>query len=91
MAENLHIHLPNKHYGTYKTSCGTLRSIDTNIDWRNFMKEYDFRIHGKKRMNAILIGHSLYQKDEGYQKIAKMIETSRYLETAQTKINKILY
>lgn len=91
LAENLHIHLPNKHYGTYKTSCGTLKSLDTEINWTNFMKNYDFRIHGKKRMDAILVGYSRYKENNVYQKIASEIEGSRYLETAKNKINKILY
>jgi len=90
LAENLHKHLPNKYYGTFKTSCGTLRSINTEIDWRTFMKEYDFRIHGEKRMDAILVGHHTYQQDARFKEIAKAIEKSRYLETAQSKINKIL-
>mgnify|MGYP001262831895 CR=1 FL=1 len=90
LAENLHKHLPNKYYGTFKTSCGTLKSIDTEIDWRKFMKEYDFRINGKKRMDSILIGHSLYKKNTVFKEIASAIEKSRYLETAQNKINKIL-
>lgn len=91
LAENLHIHLPNKHYGTYKTSCGTLKSLNTEIDWKNFMKNYDFRIHGKKRMDSILVAHSRYKENNIYQKIAEEIESSRYLETAKNKINKILY
>ena len=90
LAENLHIHLPNKYYRTYKTSCGTLKSIDTEIDWRTFMKEYDFRIHGKKRMDSILISNYMYKHDKRYKEISEAIEKSRYLETAQNKINKIL-
>ena len=90
LAENLHKHLPNKHYSSFKTSCGTLKSIDTQIDWRNFMKEYDFRIHGKKRMDAIIISNTVYNQDPRFKEISSAIEKSRYLETAQTKINKIL-
>ena len=91
LAENLHIHLPNEYYGTYKTSCGTLKSINTEIDWRNFMKHYDFRINGKQRMNDILISYSFYKNDKIYKEVAELIEKSRYLETAKKKINKILY
>ena len=90
LAEKLHIHLPNKYYGTFKTSCGTLSSINTEIDWKNFMKEYDFRINGKKIMDSIIVGHQIYQQDGRFKEIAHAIETSRYLETAQKKINKIL-
>jgi hypothetical protein len=90
LAENLHKTLPNKYYGTFKTSCGTLRSINTDIDWREFMKEYDFRIHGRKRMNSIIISNHHYKNDKKYGEIATAIQKSRYLETAQNKINKIL-
>ena len=54
------------------------------------MKEYDFRKQGRKRMDSILIGNSYYQKNNQYQKIAGLIEKSRYLETAQKKINKLM-
>jgi len=90
LANNLHKHLPNKYYGSFKTSCGTIKSVDLDIDWRDFMKEYDFRKQGRKRMDSILIGNSYYQKNNQYQKIAGLIEKSRYLETAQKKINKLM-
>ena len=79
-----HKHLPNEYYRTYKTSCGTLKSINTEIDWRNFMKNYDFRTW-KKRMDSILIANSYYMKDNTYKEIAEAIEKSRYLETAKKK------
>ena len=54
------------------------------------MKESDFRIHGRKRMDSILIGNHYYQESNLFKKIAKLIEGSRYLETAQQKIKKII-
>ena len=33
-SENLFKHLPNKNLKSFKTSCGTLKSADTNIDWK---------------------------------------------------------
>ena len=89
LAENLHKYLPNEYYGTYKTSCGTLKSIDTEIDWQDFIKHYDFRKNGRKRMNNILMANEIYNNNPKY-KIAEVIEKSRYLETAKNKINKIL-
>jgi len=90
LAENLHKHLPNKYYDSFKTSCGTLKSLNVEIDWKNFMELYDFRVNGKKIMDAILISNSLYLDEPLYKEIAEIIQTSRYLETAQNKINKIL-
>ena len=89
LAENLSKHLPNKYYGTFKTSCGTLKGIDTKIDWINFMKNYDFRINGRKRMDSILIGNYNYKKSKDLKKLLEIIEHSRFLETAQKKINKL--
>ena len=67
LAQNLEKHLPNKYYDSFKTSCGTVKSVDLDIDWRSFMKDYDFRIHGRKRMNSILIAH-YHSKDKKYYK-----------------------
>ena len=89
LAKNLHKYLPNKYYGTFKTSCGTIRNVDLDIDWRKFLKDYDFRIHGRKRMDSILIGNSYYQEFPIFKKIPMLIEGSRYLETAQDKIKKL--
>ena len=36
LANNLSKHLPNNNYSTFKTSCGTLRSIKRDIDWKKF-------------------------------------------------------
>ena len=77
------------YYGSFKTSCGTIKYVNLDIDWKTFMKNYDFRIQGKKRIDAILIGNYYYQQNPIFQKIAELIEHSRYLETAQEKINKL--
>ena len=90
LAKNLHKHLPNQYYGTFKTSCGTIRHVDLDIDWRKFLKDYDFRIHGRKRMDAILVGNYHFKENKNFQNLLSIIEHSRYLETAQKKIKKIL-
>ncbi len=89
LAENLSKHLPNKNYETFKTSCGTLKNINTKVDWRNFMKNYDFRINGRKRFDSILIATHNYKKSSDLRKLLEIIEHSRFLETAQEKINKL--
>lgn len=89
LAENLSKHLPNKNYETFKTSCGTMKNINTKIDWKNFMKNYDFRINGRKRFDSILIATHNYKKSSDLRKLLEIIEHSRFLETAQKKINKL--
>ena len=90
LAHNLSKHLPNDYYSTFKTSCGTLKSIRGSIDWRNFLSEYDFRIKGKERMDSILIGRCILNCDMKLQKeLLNIIERSRFLESAKNKINKL--
>lgn len=89
LAENMTKHLPNKYYDTFKTSCGTIKSINTNIDWSKFMKDYDFRKKGKVIIDAILIGNELYQNNSLYQNIAEFIMKSRDIKTAKIKIKKL--
>lgn len=90
LAYNLSKHLPNDYYSTFKTSCGTLRSIKGEIDWKKFLSEYDFRIKGKQRMDSILIGNSILNNDKKLKgELLEIIEGSRFLESAQNKINKL--
>lgn len=90
LANNLSKHLPNNNYSTFKTSCGTLRSIKSDIDWKKFLSEYDFRVKGKERMDAILVGNDILKSDNKLNNtILNIIEKSRFLESAQNKIIKI--
>jgi hypothetical protein len=88
-SEELSKHLPNKYYETFKTSCGTLKSIKTEINWKKFMKNYDFRIHGKKRMDSVLQSVYHMKNNDILKHLLHIIEHSRYLETAQEKMNKL--
>ncbi len=90
LASNLSKHLPNDYYTTFKTSCGTLKSVKGGIDWKSFLSEYDFRIKGKERMDSILIGRCILNCDMKLQKeLLNIIERSRFLESAKNKINKL--
>ena len=86
-AYHLHKELPNKYFKSFHTSCGTLKSINLDIEWKHFKKKYDFRIHGKERMDLLLTGFNILKKDKKLMnQLVTIIEHSRYLETAQTKI-----
>ena len=86
-ADSMFTELPNKYYKSFKTSCGSLKSFTLDIDWKDFFKQYDFGIHGKRRMDSILIAN--YEKNNLTKKLLTIIETSRYLDSAQKKIEKI--
>ena len=86
-AHNMFTELPNKYYKTFKTSCGSLKSFTLDIEWKEFFKQYDFGIHGKRRMDSILIAN--YEKDEITDQLLTIIGKSRYLDAAQKKIKKL--
>ena len=86
-ADSMFTELPNKYYKSFKTSCGSLKSFTLDIEWKEFFKQYDFGIHGKRRMDSILIAN--YEKDEITDQLLTIIEKSRYLDAAQKKIKKL--
>lgn len=85
-AENLQKHLPNKYFSSFRSTCGTIKSIDLDIDWKNFMKKYDFRINGRKRFDSILISIYHLHNDKKLKQILKMIESSRKLSVVKNKV-----
>jgi len=88
LAENLHKQLPNKYLSSFKSTCGTIESIDLNIDWGNFMKKYDFRINGRKRLDSILISIYHLKNDNKLKKILNIIQSSRKLNVIKKKMRK---
>lgn len=91
LAWNLYKELPNKYFKSFQTSCGSLKTLNTKIDWKTFMKNYDFRINGKKRFDSILYSTFLMKNSDNLKNLLNIIEHSRYLETAQKKIDKLKY
>ena len=80
--------IPDINIGTFKTSCGTLRSLHSKTDYKPFLKEYDFRIKGKKRTDAV-IQSILNYKDPLIQEYMKIVQSSRYIDTVLTKFEKV--
>lgn len=89
LSYNLSKELPNKYYSTFKTSCGTIRGFNTNIDWKKFLKNYDFRNNGRERMDQIILGVNNFKTSDILVEVLNIIEHSRYLETAKQKIDKL--
>ena len=45
--------LPNKYLLSKKTSCGTMKAINYNSDYREFLEKYDFRKISRDKLNGI--------------------------------------
>ena len=82
-----------KYFSTYKTSCGTLKSInlDQKIDWKDFMNKYDFRINGKKRTDSIIIAnYNIKKQPELFTNLLAYIQKSRRKDIILKNLNKYL-
>ena len=87
-AHNMSKEIPDVNFKTFKSSCGTLRSLHSKTDYKPFLKEYDFRIKGKKRTDAV-IQSILHNKDPVIQDYMKIVQSSRYMDTVQAKFEKV--
>ena len=86
-ADNLAKCIPDKHIDNFRTTCGTLKGINQKINYKPFLKEYDFRKLGKVRMDSIL--NFVYNKDD-YKQYMEIILHSRNKESVLKKLkNKI--
>ena len=86
LAESLYIQTGNKNYKTYKTSCGNMKGYKFKNDVDKLIKENDFRIKGKERIDSILFSFYENNNDKEIKKMIEIIENSRYLDTLKNKI-----
>ena len=89
LAYNLFIETENNNYKTFKTSCGVIKGRNFKNDVENLIKNNDFRIKGKKRFDALLVGFYDIRKNKDIKIITDIIDHSRYLETLKKKIKNI--
>ena len=86
-ADNLAKSIPDKNIDNFRTTCGTLKGLHQKMNYKSFLKDYDFRKLGKVRMDAIL--NFIYNQDE-FQEYMDIILHSRNKESVLKKLkNKI--
>ena len=84
-AENLAKCIPDKNIDNFRTTCGTLKGLHQKINYKQFLKQYDFRKLGKKRMDAIL--NFTYNQSE-YQDYMDIVLHSRGIPSVIKKLKK---
>lgn len=52
--KNLAKLLPNPYLSRKRTSCGTIKAINYKSDYREFIKNWDFRQRGKAKLDAVM-------------------------------------
>lgn len=83
--------LPNKYLLSKKTSCGTIKAIKYNSDYRQFLRKYDFRKISKNKLNGIFNLAVLLKenKDPVIKQYIHNTKQSRKIKTLLNKMEKI--
>ena len=80
--------LPNKYLLSKKTSCGTIKAIKYNSDYRQFLKKYDFRKISKNKLNGIF-NLALLLKENKDSVIKQYIHNTKQSRKIKTLLNKM--
>ena len=83
--------LPNKYLLSKKTSCGTIKAIKYNSDYRQFISKYDFRKISKDKLNGIFNLAVLLKenKDPVIKQYIHNTQQSRKIKTLLNKMEKM--
>ena len=82
-AKQMAIHIPNKYFKSFKTSCGTIKGIN-HSNYNDFLNKYDFRINGKPIVDSIIM-FNYYRQDPFLKQYIKIIESSKKISTVLNK------
>jgi hypothetical protein len=82
-AKNLSRYLPNKYLSNATTSCGNMKAIDYRSDYKDFARNWDFRILGKPKMTALAHMLLYARRHKDFAELVNSVYNSRTL--AQVK------
>jgi len=89
-AKELAYYLPNKYLANTKTSCGTLEGIKYKSNYKKFVKDWNFTILAKPKLDAILEFAKFKQTHyTEIEKIENIINKSRNITTLKNKIREL--
>ena len=77
--------LPNKFLFKKKTSCGTLSALNYNSDYKDFVKNNDFRKNARPKLDSIIWAAKKRKTDKNLQKFEKLVLASRKLDVVKEK------
>lgn len=75
--KNLAKYMPNKFLRRESTSCGTKEAIFYEFNYDKFIKDWDFRVLGKPKVDAMLCSVIALKEDPMLQRIMKVINSSK--------------
>lgn len=83
--------LPNKFLKSKKTSCGTLKAVKYNSNYRAFVNKWDFRKLGRPRLDAVVLAALAKHNNKDFEELDVIINKSRTLNSLRKKIDENFY
>lgn len=80
-------YIPNKYFESYRTSCGTIKALKYDPDYKDFLNTFDFRIKGKRIMDSIVLS-VFYKDNELLTEFKNIVDSSYTIESVKKKIIK---
>ena len=88
--KNLAKYMPNKFLKKQSTSCGTRDAIFYKFNYDKFIRDWDFRVLGKPKIDAMLCSAYILKKNKQLRRIVEILENSKTVNGAIHKIEKII-
>ena len=82
--------MPNKFLKKQSTSCGTRDAIFYKFNYDKFIRDWDFRVLGKPKIDAMLCSAYILKKNKQLRRIVEILENSKTVDGAIHKIEKII-
>lgn len=82
--------IPNKYLGDFHSTCGTIKSLNYNLNNKKLIEKYDFRKLGKPVMDSVILQYINIHNDNFplLKYYYHCLDKSKYKETALQKFQK---
>ena len=86
-AENLAKLLPNMYLRSVRTSCGTLKALSYNSNYKKFIKNWDFRTRSKQKMDIVVLIGMILKNNQDVSLLSEIIASSRSIRTLRSQLD----
>ena len=86
-ANNLAKYMPNKWLNSSRTSCGTIKALHFDSNYKKFLNEWDFRKRGRRMTDAVILMGKTFKKSPKLKEIADIVAAARTLNSMKKKLS----
>ena len=89
LAQSLAEYMPNEYLKSPLTSCGSLDALNYKSDYSEFVKEWDFRVRGRPKLDAIVTMTHEMKNSAAIQTLAYNVTKTSTIQSFQNKLPRI--